>query len=91
MILPNNFAGDRVYLNHPGVAKAPPVGTVIQQKHIAVWQPGGVMLMGDLARSPLPVKPACLAVHQPYRIEDAKADEEFPILQGSEIVGPSPR
>ena len=66
LVFPANLVGLRVHLDNPGAAGAPPVAAVVEQHHPSVFQVGGVVLVIDLARPPLPPELAAGLVHDAH-------------------------
>src|SRR5262249_13852913 len=63
-VLPGDSIGLGVHLKNSGVIDAPSVGAIVEEEYAtAFWEVGGMMLVRDLARPPLPCEATAGLVH----------------------------
>ena len=66
------------------------VGAVVENEHVTVVQKSGIMLVGDLSRSPFPAKFTAGPVHDSHGAGLTKADQQVSIGGHIERVLVSP-
>ena len=92
LVLPMDLVGSRIHLHDAGVTGAAPVGAVVEDQHPSVVQPGGMMLVVDFARAPLPLEGSSSAVGDAHSAGQTEAYQQVTVGRDVQAipVGPFP-